>query len=63
MQEYQIIGSFLVGFGLSLLYVLRNKHPLFRVIWQVIVLFFVALLTTLLTNYARDKVKKWWNNN
>jgi hypothetical protein len=47
----------LVTFGLWLL---RDTRLGF--LWKIYKLFWVVLFATLLANYAKDKVKEWWND-
>lgn len=55
-----MIESLLVWGIILVLYVLRNQHPVFTVIWKGLRLFFLVLLATLALNYAKDKFKEWW---
>jgi len=61
-EQEQIFYSLLAWGAIGLLYLLRNTNPLFKGIWYVVRLFFIVLLATLFANYAKDKVKDWWNS-
>jgi hypothetical protein len=47
--------------AIFVLYLLRNVHPIFYIIWRVISLFFIILFITLLANYAKKEIKDWWS--
>jgi len=44
----------------SVLWLLRDTKLGF--LWRVYKMFWVILFATLLANYAKDKVKDWWND-
>jgi hypothetical protein len=46
---------------IGLLYLLRNTHPIFKVTWKYTRLLLLTLLIILSANYAKNKIKDWWN--
>ena len=60
-EQKQMFESLLLWGVIGLLYLLRNTHPLFKGIWKILRMFFIVLLATLTVNYAKDKVKEWWD--
>jgi hypothetical protein len=61
-EQKQMLEGLLLWGAIGLLYLLRNTNPIFKAIWGVLRLFFIILLATLTVNYAKDKVKEWWNS-
>lgn len=57
-QSHSIDGLILIGV-MFLLYLLRNTKLGF--LWKGMYYFFLVLFITLGTNYAKGKVKDWWN--
>jgi hypothetical protein len=55
-EDIKTILILLMFFGFWLLR--NNKH--FGFLWKFTKLFFVILLATLTVNYAKGKVKDWW---
>ena len=51
------VGLILVTLGLWLL-----RDTKLGFLWRVYKLFWLVLFATLLANYAKDKIKEWWND-
>jgi hypothetical protein len=61
MTTQEIEGIF-CWLAIGLLYLLRNTHPIFEVIWKYTRLLLLTLLIILTVNYAKDKIKGWWKS-
>jgi len=61
-EQEQTINSLIILGVIFLLFLLRNVHPIFKGIWFIVKWFFIVLLATLFASYAKDSIKKWWNN-
>jgi len=59
-QQNQITGLIVI-LVFFCLYLLRNINPFFKGLWRIISIFFIVLFVTLSANYAKDKIKDWWN--
>ena len=56
-----VVLQIIVWGSILLIYLLRNVFILCKVLWQPIRLFLIMLLVVLFANYAKDSIKKWWN--
>jgi hypothetical protein len=61
MTSREIEGLF-YWLAIGLLYLLRNTHPIFKTAWKYTRLLLLTLLVILTANYAKDKIKDWWNS-
>ena len=58
-QEHQLYLGITVVV-LLVFYILKDTPLGF--LWKITKLFFIILFLTLFANYAKDEIKKWWNN-
>ena len=56
-----VVTQIVVWGSILVIFLLRNKFVLFKVLWQPIKLFMIMLVAVLFANYAKDSIKKWWN--
>ena len=56
----QDFDSVLIILFIGFIYLKRHKKP-FNVVWYILRLFLITLFAVLLANYAKGKLKEWWN--
>jgi hypothetical protein len=56
-----VVTQIVVWGSILVIFLLRNKFALCKVLWYGIKMFFIILLVTLFANYAKDSIKKWWS--
>jgi uncharacterized membrane protein YczE len=54
-----VVTQIVVWGSILVIFLLRNKFALCKVLWHVIKMFFIVLFAVLLANYAKDSIKKW----
>lgn len=60
METKSIICWVFLIITTSVLWLLRDTKLGF--LWRVYKMFWIILFATLLANYAKDKIKDWWND-
>ena len=60
-EKQQMVYAWIMLGGVIVVYLLRNVHWVFKFIWSIISLFLTAILIVVFANYAKDTIKKWWN--
>jgi UDP-N-acetylmuramyl pentapeptide phosphotransferase/UDP-N-acetylglucosamine-1-phosphate transferase len=54
------IGGVIVFIGVMVILFLLRKHPVFNVIYNIVVIFLVVLFATLGANFLKKEIKEWW---
>jgi hypothetical protein len=60
METKSIICWAILIITTSVLWLLRDTKLGF--LWRIYKMFWLILFATLLANYAKDKIKDWWND-
>ena len=60
-EKQQMTQAWIVLGCVGVVYLLRNVHWVFKFIWAIISLVLTAIFIVIFANYAKDTIKKWWN--
>lgn len=61
-MTHEELYAALVMVMVFVIYLLRNTHPLFRGIWEIVKVIGLVLFFILLIGFAKKSVKEWWKS-
>ena len=61
LTQGEILTQIIFWGSILVIYILRNTFMLCGILWYFIRIFLVTLLVMLFANYAKDSIKKWWD--